>query len=280
MVYIIGVKNTLQSKLKERTFKTKSQSYHKPKKMSRTASAKLEKGKKHADAIPTHHTMLLRGYLKKKSTKGKWQKRFFQVQKTKLNYKSTEKSSKILGSIDLKTVGAIVSDGSATGFSLQLADRLYELRVIKGSPPAEEWIQFLHARQAEFAVVSNQNGEKKRNLNPNSKEEKEQDQKQSSSSVTASSVVVVEEKVNEEVQKRSTSRNSNSFPDSLAMKAAAQRNSAAAVAVDDQDDEKAGGGATKSTRTEDEGVALGGPVQENLSATAQVEKPRRCCVVS
>ena len=185
----------------------------------RTASAKLEKGKKHSDEEPTHHTTL-KGYCKKRSTKGKWQKRFFQAHTTTLTYKSTEKSSKILGSIDLKTVGAIISDGSATGFSLQLADRVYKLQVVKGSPPAEEWIKGLNARQLSFAVFS---GEETSN--------DEKEQQESSSSTTGSTDVVVEEK--EESQRLATSQSSSSSSSSSTIapggKAVAQNSSAAAA---------------------------------------------------
>jgi len=243
----------------------------------RTASAKLEKGKKHSDEEPTHHTTL-KGYCKKRSTKGKWQKRFFQAHTTTLTYKSTEKSSKILGSIDLKTVGAIISDGSATGFSLQLADRVYKLQVVKGSPPAEEWIKGLNARQLSFAVFS---GEETSN--------DEKEQQESSSSTTGSTDVVVEEK--EESQRLATSQSSSSSSSSSTIapggKAVAQNSSAAAAVAATEDNgagaaAAAGGAATPTTtiNTEDEGVALGGPMQNNDPATAHVEKPGRCCVVS
>ena len=245
----------------------------------RTASAKLEKGKKQSDEEPTHHTTL-KGYCKKRSTKGKWQKRFFQAHKTTLTYKSTEKSSKILGSIDLKTVGAIISDGSATGFSLQLADRVYKLQVVKGSPPAEEWIKGLNARQLSFAVFS---GEETTN-------EVQKEQQESSSSTTGSPDVVVEIQRLATSQSSSSSSSSSSSTKAPGGKVAAQNSSAAAAVVATKDNGAgaavaavaAGGAATPTTtmNTEDEGVALGGLMQNDDPATAHVEKPGRCCVVS
>ena len=248
----------------------------------RTASAKLEKGKKQSDEEPTHHTTL-KGYCKKRSTKGKWQKRFFQAHKTTLTYKSTEKSSKILGSIDLKTVGAIISDGSATGFSLQLADRVYKLQVVKGSPPAEEWIKGLNARQLSFAVFS---GEETTN-------EVQKEQQESSSSTTGSPDVVVEIQRLATSQSSSSSSSSSSSTKAPGGKVAAQNSSAAAAVVATKDNgagaavaavaaAAAGGAATPTTtmNTEDEGVALGGLMQNDDPATAHVEKPGRCCVVS
>ena len=245
----------------------------------RTASAKLEKGKKQSDEEPTHHTTL-KGYCKKRSTKGKWQKRFFQAHKTTLTYKSTEKSSKILGSIDLKTVGAIISDGSATGFSLQLADRVYKLQVVKGSPPAEEWIKGLNARQLSFAVFS---GEETTN-------EVQKEQQESSSSTTGSPDVVVEIQRLATSQSSSSSSSSSSSTKAPGGKVAAQNSSAAAAVVATKDNGAgaavaavaAGGAATPTTtmNTEDEGVALGGLMQNDDPATAHVEKSGRCCVVS
>jgi hypothetical protein len=89
----------------------------------------------------------LSGYCKKKSTKGKWQKRFFEAKDHYLIYKSTEKSQKVLGSIDLLNVGTIRLDNSIGGFTMDLEDRLYKLKVTNKSPIAEEWVRGLKARQ-------------------------------------------------------------------------------------------------------------------------------------
>ena len=90
----------------------------------------------------------LRGYCHKQSTKGKWQKRWFQANDHYLIYKSTEKSLKVLGSIDLLTVGDIQADPNIKdGFSLELVDRVYRLRTTKKAPLANQWVAGLQARQ-------------------------------------------------------------------------------------------------------------------------------------
>ena len=91
---------------------------------------------------------ILEGYCKKQSTKGKWQKRWFVAQDHYLLYKSTAKSKKVLGSIDLLEVGSIKKDDSINGFTLNLHNRVYKLQLTKSSPLADEWVQGLIARQS------------------------------------------------------------------------------------------------------------------------------------
>ena len=75
---------------------------------------------------------LLKGYCKKQSSKGKWQKRYFEAKDNYLNYSSNDKSKKVLGSIDLRTVGKITKVGG-NRLSLQLEDRVYTIEILQSN---------------------------------------------------------------------------------------------------------------------------------------------------
>ena len=90
---------------------------------------------------------LLKGYCKKQSSKGKWQKRYFEAKDNYLNYSSNDKSKKVLGSIDLRTVGKISKVGG-NRLSLQLEDRVYTIEILQSNQyTCDEWMNGLTDRQ-------------------------------------------------------------------------------------------------------------------------------------
>lgn len=92
----------------------------------------------------------LSGYLMKKSTKGDWQRRYFETTGTYLTYYKTNKRSKLLAALSVPQVGAIRlldnSDSKENGatFQIDLKDRQYILKA-ESLDEATRWVNFLTA---------------------------------------------------------------------------------------------------------------------------------------
>ena len=124
----------------------------------------------------------LHGYLEKRSTKGKWQRRWFDAHDAYLTYRHDEHAKKNLGVIDLRTCGSIVARRAEKGggtaasaatqgegedelgmgyFSVQLEARTYELRVptpwTEDTKLAGIWVAGLLERKN--GAVGNGNGD-------------------------------------------------------------------------------------------------------------------------
>eukprot|EP00947_MAST-08B_sp_MAST-8B-sp1_P001718 g1718.t1 len=91
----------------------------------------------------------LRGYLRKKSSKDKWQKRWFEANDHYLTYYKSETSDNLLACIDLRLVGDIrlsTDPEHISEFVIQLGDRNYRMKA-KTAEEAERWVKGLLARK-------------------------------------------------------------------------------------------------------------------------------------
>jgi hypothetical protein len=104
----------------------------------------------------------LKGYLLKKSHKGKWQRRYFEIKDHFLTYRPKESSKKIAAAIDLRTVGGIAKKDVGT-FFLLLDQRKYELKVPEPWSEdmilAEDWVQGLLGRGVSMPTTHNETQE-------------------------------------------------------------------------------------------------------------------------
>eukprot|EP00948_MAST-09A_sp_MAST-9A-sp1_P000868 g868.t1 len=90
----------------------------------------------------------LSGNLKKKSSKGKWQKRYFKVTRNYLLYFKSENSKKCSGRIDLAKCSPIeVNEPNKFSFKID-EDRTYELE----ATDALQWAQTLNERRQQALV--------------------------------------------------------------------------------------------------------------------------------
>ena len=209
---------------------------------------------------------ILEGYCKKQSTKGKWQKRWFVAQDHYLLYKSTAKSKKVLGSIDLLEVGSIKKDDSINGFTLNLHDRVYKLQLTKSSPLADEWVQGLIARQSfkETAVGAAQVAlaEAKAAAAANAAEDQRKSAAAVAAAVAAAGTVAVdidegmidldtaiEEANDSDTQRLSTTRHSSSS-DRHPNPAKTNHKEGEEVPVDQRDDDEPGTGSVMKAKDE------------------------------
>jgi hypothetical protein len=94
-------------------------------------------------------SILLSGYLYKKSTNGEWQRRYFEVNGNYLTYYKTHKMAKLLAAVSLpqvgniKLVGEIIdSKGNGYIFQIDLKDRQYLLRA-QTMDEAQKWVDYL-----------------------------------------------------------------------------------------------------------------------------------------
>lgn len=93
----------------------------------------------------------LRGYLRKKSRQGRWQRRFFQTSHQYLCYYKNQNSDDLLACIDLRSVGEVqtvegnAEDGEGV-FYLQLGGRRYYMKA-KSAEAATKWVAGLMARR-------------------------------------------------------------------------------------------------------------------------------------
>lgn len=205
---------------------------------------------------------ILEGYCKKQSTKGKWQKRWFVAQDHYLLYKSTAKSKKVLGSIDLLEVGSIKTDDSINGFTLNLHDRVYKLQLTKSSPLADEWVQGLIARQSfkETAVGAAQVAlaEAKAATAANAAEDQRKSAAAAAGTVAVGNIdegmidldtIAIEEGNDSDTQRLSTTRHSSSS-DRHPNPAKTNHKEGEEVPVDQRDEDKPGTGSVMKAKDE------------------------------
>lgn len=92
----------------------------------------------------------LRGYLRKKSRQGRWQRRFFQTSNQYLCYYKNQDSQDLLACIDLRSVGDIAkveaAEAPSAEFYLQLGGRRYYIKA-KTPENAELWVAGLKKRR-------------------------------------------------------------------------------------------------------------------------------------
>ena len=112
----------------------------------------------------------LKGYLLKKSHKGKWQRRYFEIKDHFLTYRPKDSSKKIAAAIDLHTVGGITVQDVGT-FYLLLVQRKYELKVPEPWSEdmilAEDWVQGLLECRVSVPTTSNETQEAKQEQDAN-----------------------------------------------------------------------------------------------------------------
>lgn len=147
----------------------------------RRGSGALQKHRllhKESIALESGRFLPICGYLEKKSTKGKWQRRWFEAHDHYLTYRATKEVKKTQAVIDLRTCGDILlveGDGrhavdnngsdktSSTddganltpgAFNVHLKARVYELRVPKpwteDVQMADEWVRALLERKGAY----------------------------------------------------------------------------------------------------------------------------------
>ena len=93
----------------------------------------------------------LKGYLRKKSKTGRWQKRWFEANDHYLTYYKTAESEKLLACIDVRQVTAIEfaapgEDVAPGEFYIQLGQKKYPMKS-KSREAAERWVTNLKARR-------------------------------------------------------------------------------------------------------------------------------------
>mmetsp|Transcript_18469 Transcript_18469/g.31065 ORF Transcript_18469/g.31065 Transcript_18469/m.31065 type:complete len:183 (+) Transcript_18469:32-580(+) len=108
-----------------------------------------------------HHS----GYLQKKTSNGKWQRRFFEINGSYLTYYKNQNMTKLLAAMSIPEVGAIKmvdnayneNDGEdiESQFMIELQDRQYFLRA-PSSTDAKEWVKAL--KQVKELKKHNKNG--------------------------------------------------------------------------------------------------------------------------
>lgn len=87
----------------------------------------------------------LSGYLLKKTTKGEWQKRYFEINGSYLTYYKTQKMTKLLAALSIPQVGAIKLLGETEAgveFQIDIKDRQYVLRA-SSMVEAQTWVSTL-----------------------------------------------------------------------------------------------------------------------------------------
>ena len=93
----------------------------------------------------------LNGYLDKKSSKGKWQRRYFEAKDVYLTYRTSITTKKCLAAIDLRTCGEI-SSSSVGMFTISLDERDFEMKVPQPWTEdillSKDWVKGLKHRQA------------------------------------------------------------------------------------------------------------------------------------
>lgn len=82
------------------------------------------------------------GYLRKKSSKGRWQRRFFETQGHYFVYRKDAESPELLASMDMSQVSEVNYNEGTTDFVVQFGERGYQMR---GSSveDAERWVKVL-----------------------------------------------------------------------------------------------------------------------------------------
>jgi hypothetical protein len=102
--------------------------------------------------VSSNHFRPLEGYLDKKSSKGKWQRRYFEAKDLYLTYRNKQNDKKVSAAIDLRTCGQIYVQNPGS-FAVSLDDRKYEMKVPEPWTDdlllAEEWVHGLKQRQAQ-----------------------------------------------------------------------------------------------------------------------------------
>ncbi len=97
----------------------------------------------------------LHGYLKKKSRRDRWQRRWFEANDHYLTYYKSPQSDKLLACIDLYQTGSIKlaieddassADESFVEFSLELGDRFYIIKA-ETREDAKRWVAGLNERK-------------------------------------------------------------------------------------------------------------------------------------
>jgi hypothetical protein len=92
--------------------------------------------------LPASTSLVVFGYLLKKTRNGQWQRRFFETDGERLRYYKSEKRTKLLASLDLANVGEIVqdkSDPTGCSFTIQVAGRPYYL-LAQDRSTCKDWV--------------------------------------------------------------------------------------------------------------------------------------------
>lgn len=105
--------------------------------------------------VPASTSLVVFGYLLKKTRNGKWQRRFFETDGERLRYYKSEKRTKLLASLDLANVGEIIqdkSDPTGCSFTIQVAGRPYYL-LAQDRSTCKDWVINLNrVREARIQV--------------------------------------------------------------------------------------------------------------------------------
>jgi len=105
--------------------------------------------------VPSSTSLVVFGYLSKKTRNGVWQKRYFETDGERLRYYKSEKRTKLLASLDLANVGKIVqdeADASGCCFTIQVAGRPYYL-MAQDRSTCKDWVINLNrVREARIQI--------------------------------------------------------------------------------------------------------------------------------